>query len=142
LRETKFFPFSRQDAKAQRKSSKILVAYLLAALVVVPASACPNVRDSSKWKNSDVVVNGVARCETVDGRCLIKVERILKGRKFLRSSGNEISASVRVQDPENFYCGIEWVLDEDGSYRGRFYIDRNEQNSFTLAYWPNAKKVD
>ena len=124
---------------------RVLVSLLALAAVVTfvekDAQACPNVTRESKWRNSDIVVKGEANCRFSVNSCSLRISQAIKGSRLLKRQ-RAISVKVRFNDADNFYCGVEWALDEEGRYRGTFYLDVDSTGVFSASHYPDVKKKD
>ena len=128
--------------KTARRMGIATVAVIAACLILaLPVSACPNETRESKWRNSDLVVKGEANCKRAESICKLTISKTIKGARLLKQK-REIFIIVRFNDADNLYCGIEWTVDEEGRYRGTFYLDAGPSGNFTATHWPYAKKVD
>jgi hypothetical protein len=116
-----------------------LAATMAASLLVLPqiASACPNVKSESKWRNSPIVVEGSITCSINQGVCNLKIERVRKGRGLLRGEGKTLTVVVPIPDPNELYCGVAWTPIDDTIRRGRFYLRPAQDHKFSAPYWPD-----
>ena len=116
-----------------------LVVTLTALLLTIPqiASACPNVRSESKWRNSSIVVDGSIACAISEGRCTLTLGRVRKGRCLLRGEGRILTVVVPIPDPNELYCGLAWTPIDDTIRQGRFYLRPMQDHRFSAPFWPD-----
>ena len=124
---------------------RVLISLLtlpaLVTFVEQAAQACPNVTRESKWRNSDIVVKGEANCRFSVNSCSLRISQVMKGHRLLKRQ-RAISMKVRFNDADNFYCGVEWALDEEGRYQGKFYLDADSTGAFSASHYADVKKKD
>jgi hypothetical protein len=112
---------------------------------------CDQVSESAKQNGSDLVVDGELNCATDEGDCELKTSKIVSGNlrqtqdagkilvHILRKEGDAYSDELRKQGQISFCYPAELWSPSTGRYRGRFYLRKEAQRSYRMAFYPRTK---
>ena len=112
---------------------------------------CDRVSERAKQDGSDLVVDGELHCTTDDGDCELNASKIVSGNSrqtlaagkipvhILRKEGVTYSDELRKQGQISFCYPAELWSPSTGRFRGRFYLRKETQGSYRMAFYPRTK---
>lgn len=132
---------------------RLSTSFVLALGLCLPRGAMACGDPSDRWyaKVSDVVFDGVARCDATERTCRIRVTRIIK---------NPLNLAIEYQpiivDFQNWYaeqaqsnpneiimiCGVPLFEPEDERFRARFYADLDEESAELIVRTHRRRAID
>jgi hypothetical protein len=113
---------------------------------------CDHVAESAKRAGSDLVVDGDLYCASSDADCELTPARIITSAvprpvserpipiHILRAEANAYSNHLRERGEISFcYPAALWFPSE-GHYRGRFYLLRDSDRRYHVAFYPRVRE--
>ena len=113
---------------------------------------CDRVAENLKRVESDLVVDGDLYCATDDGNCDLMIKKVITTQSPTLKSGQKIAIHILRAEteaygrrPENenaiIYCyPPELWSPSQGHYVGRFYLHRELDGQYRMAFYPRVSK--
>lgn len=113
---------------------------------------CDRDIESVKRTESDLVADGVLYCATDDGDCELSVAKVITSQSFTRTSGEKIPIHILRKEADAYSRELEkrdeiaycyppelWFPDK-GHYLGRFYLRKEKDGRYQMAFYPRVSK--